>query len=108
MRGAEDYADTDSCVALAGCLRVGDGITPNLEAAFRWAKCAAEQGHVAGIRMLGKMLMTERSPPQVPEAAKWFARGADLGDEHCLLSLRALRTDGSAEAVHLLRLLGKD
>ena len=74
--------------------------------ALRFARLSAEQGEPVGAFHAGAIYATGQGvPADYREAARWFARGAVKGEEHCIEQLRELAAEGVPEAAAALRRL---
>ena len=78
----------------------GQGVSKNLEEAFKWTKAAAEQGHLNAQFNLGSLYLdgqgTERN---VSEGIDWFVRAAKDGHGNSAYSLaKIFQTGDSVES----------
>ena len=75
-------------------------------AVLLFARCGADGGNPAGAFHVGAIYeLGQGVPVDMREASKWFAKGAEKGDEVCIKRLRALAAGGVAEAAAALRRL---
>jgi len=85
----------------------------DLAAAEAWVKKAAEQGHLAAMRDLGRLNWFPKNPSDLARAARWLRPGADRGDAESQHLLGLLYLDGkgverrAAEAYRWLLLAGE-
>ena len=91
---------------LANAYRFGKGVAEDCAAALLFARRSAEQGDPIGAFHVGQIYERgEGVPVDKREAAKWYAKGAEKGQEGCIKGLRRLAAGGVAEAVAALRRL---
>ena len=75
-------------------------------AVLLFARCGADGGNPAGAFHVGAIYeLGQGVPVDMREASKWFAKGAEKGDEGCITCLRDLAAGGVAEAAAALRRL---
>jgi TPR repeat protein len=92
---------------LASALMHGEGVRADPAEALRLARASAAQGDVDGAFALGSFFREGAGGIGVDrrEAARWFAKAAELGDEGAARALRELAAAGVAEAAAALRRL---
>jgi len=91
---------------LADAYRFGIGVAVDFAAALLFARRAADGGSPAGAFHAGAIYaLGQGVPVDKREASKWFAKGAEKGDEGCIKCLRDLAAGGVAEAAAALRRL---
>ena len=75
-----------------------DGLEKNREAAIRWYRKAADQGHLGAQIRTGHMLLGADGmgdgPQSSAEAVSWFRKAADQGSESAYLWLGLIYADG--------------
>ena len=91
---------------MANAYRFGKGVAVDFAAALLFARRSAEQGERVGAYHVGAIYgLGQGIPVDKREAAKWYAKGAEKGDEKSIKCLRSLAAEGVAEAAAALRRL---
>ena len=108
---AAESGDADAQYELGKHYYNGEGVTKNLDKAFKWVKLAADKDHTKAQFMLGYCYYKGNGVTQdYKEAVKWFKLAADKGDADAqdMLGYCYYKGNGvdknSAEAVKWFRL----
>ena len=87
--------DSDAQYRLAIMCQNGLGQVRNEVSAYRWMKCAAEQGHGLSLHALGYMYLDGDCTNQNDQkAVACFEKAADLGFEGSMLALAQMYQQG--------------
>ena len=73
----------------------GQGVSQNLEEAFKWTKEAAEQGHLNAQFNLGSLYLDgQGTETDISEGVNWFTRAAKSGHDNSAYSLAKMYQEG--------------
>jgi TPR repeat protein len=76
---------------LGWCYEYGAGVSKDLEAAVKWYRKSAKQGHARAQYNLGVCYENGRGVAKdLEEAVKWYRKSAEQGDESAKKALRRL------------------
>lgn len=96
LRAAAEHGDANAQFSLGRAYLMGQGVSKNQIAAFRWYRKAAEQGHASAESMLGTFYYSgEGVPKNLNEALRWFRKAAEQGDSFAEHGLGVLFAEGA-------------
>jgi TPR repeat protein len=96
---ASEPTDPKEMARLSSAYRQGDGVPRNPIFARKWARKAAEAGHVGAMNDLAQMLETAfGGPKDEAGAARWYARAAEHGIAEAQHSLSMILRNGRGVA----------